>query len=211
MKQHITAEDLMELTDSQKRSLQGLWAPRKYDQVLANICIDVENEAYRQIEFILGDIRVFGTNLYLWDYRVKIADGNDNENDCVCDSNDSENDNAGKDVDTNENTHNKELENDNDPDYPLQSASISESDEADTLLSNADSAFFYYNKEDCLPLLSIGQMMEMLRKNNYGELYFYATIGIGEEDSGVGRDGNERDYQSQELCDALWECLKKML
>ncbi len=54
MKYRITKEDIAQLTDAQKKRLNELWLPDKYDVVLANICINAETEEYVQFEFVVG-------------------------------------------------------------------------------------------------------------------------------------------------------------
>jgi hypothetical protein len=65
---------------------------------------------------------------------------------------------------------------------------------------------FGYRKEDCLPLLDIGQMIELLDNKqcdiNYNQ---DCTIPVCE----LLVDG--KGYRHKELCDALWQAVKQVL
>lgn len=56
MKMHITVQDLAQLDETQKRSLNTLWKPQRYDVAVAYICTDAENETYEEYEFVVGNI-----------------------------------------------------------------------------------------------------------------------------------------------------------
>jgi hypothetical protein len=58
-----------------------------------------------------------------------------------------------------------------------------------------------YNKDDCLPLLSIGQMIELL-----------VNTGIKHHDCGwISAWNVDIDFEGKELCDALWQAVKAVL
>lgn len=184
MKQHLTGEDLLELSGMQRDRLRDLWQPRIYDLVLADICIDVENERYRQSEFIIGDLTVRqnyqGCTILLRDLR---AMGTEH---CPPATDDAEN-----------------------PDPPETAAEAPAFAEDDL---QAGYQFEEYNKEDCLPLLGIGQIIELLQRLNYGDAYFYLTVpATADYLCSIGRDGYAADHEQAELCEVLWECLKERL
>jgi len=57
----------------------------------------------------------------------------------------------------------------------------------------------YYNINDCLPLLSIGQMIEILQKNNISNnLLSYCNAYI-------------MRIECEDICDALWQAVKEIL
>ena len=66
-----------------------------------------------------------------------------------------------------------------------------------------------YDKEDCLPLLNIGQLIEILKRQKYGEEYF--NISLSPESSSISRNSYSADYEEPELCDVLWETVKQLL
>jgi len=73
-----------------------------------------------------------------------------------------------------------------------------------------------YNKEDCLPLLNIGQMIEILNKCAYGKGSFYINLLKDPMDCSIGRNIEEyidygTDYSGEELCDVLWTAIKEAL
>jgi len=63
---------------------------------------------------------------------------------------------------------------------------------------------FYYTtgccqKQDCLPILSIGQMIEILQKNNISnDLLSYCNTYI-------------MRIECEDICDALWQAVKEIL
>ena len=75
---------------------------------------------------------------------------------------------------------------------------------------------FYLN--DCLPLLSIGEMMEIMDRRNFAGFHFYLLAGTGRYGSEVGNFRSELkerilsgDYQDAELCDVLWHMIVAQL
>lgn len=190
MKQCLTPEDLLELTDSQRDRLRDLWQPQKFDLALAAICTNAETDEYHFEEFVIGDllldVSACGTraNLYLRNLRYM---GPGVSQPDFADSNE---DNAEFDA------------------CPDEEAVILQDDPS----GDGGYQFESYNKEDCLPLLGIGQMIELLQKMDFANRYFYLTIpSIGFETFSLGRDECAADYEGEELCDALWECLKARL
>lgn len=73
----------------------------------------------------------------------------------------------------------------------------------------------YFNKEDCLPLLNVGQLIELLCRVRYGQDGFDISIPPvkklpGDRDCRV-MNSNELEYEEEELCDALWNALVECL
>lgn len=66
-----------------------------------------------------------------------------------------------------------------------------------------------FDKEECLPLLTVGQMIEILMQQKYGDGYF--NISVSPDTFSLGRGSYKPDYEEAELCDVLWECLKTFL
>ena len=59
-------------------------------------------------------------------------------------------------------------------------------------------------------------MIEILKRNNYGEGDFYMTAGTAEIGCELGKNAANfnmysSDYESNELCDVLWELVKTIL
>lgn len=73
----------------------------------------------------------------------------------------------------------------------------------------------YFNKKDCCPVFSIGQLIELLNKVKYGQDGF--EISIPPQRRMVGDKGfvvvnnNELEYEEEELCDVLWNTLLECL
>ncbi|KUO69305.1 MAG: hypothetical protein APF77_16055 [Clostridia bacterium BRH_c25] len=73
-----------------------------------------------------------------------------------------------------------------------------------------------YSKGDCMPLLNIGQMLEILNKCGYGGGNFYVNFRKGNNDWAIGRDIEQyidygTDYNEEELCDVLWTAVKEAI
>lgn len=75
----------------------------------------------------------------------------------------------------------------------------------------------YFNKEDCLPLMSVGQMIQFLRNHKYAAAGFKLTIpGSGskvfaDEMSFTLEDNMGEADSDSELCDLLWRTVKTVL
>ncbi len=80
----------------------------------------------------------------------------------------------------------------------------------------------FVNKNDCLPLLNIGQMMKILKEQGYGSGSFYIDINSNNDinsdnqNCGLGREITQflsygRDFEGIEICDALWDAVKAVL
>ncbi len=183
MKQHITVENLMELTEYQRDRLNDLWIPQKYDLAAGFLCKDAENNEYDIFEFVIGHVNIGGQRSGYYMTMINLE--------------------ALKSLGTQE-----------DAAEPEEEADIEE-------YSEEDFTFQYerpdiYGKEDCMPLLNIGQMLEILNKCGYGNGNFYVNFQKETDGYGVGRNIEEYtdfgpDYNGEELCDALWEAVKEAL
>ena len=70
------------------------------------------------------------------------------------------------------------------------------------------------NNNTEVPLLTIGDMLELLLDYNYAGSSFSLNIGQEKGLSAVCTDivdNHAPDYQAQELCDALWEAVKQAI
>lgn len=178
MKQYITPEQLLALSNTQRVNLLDMWLPQVNTLAMARICKDVINDEYENIVFVIGEVLVTegSTDLVLRRYRLldEIIPEDDQEL-----------------IDNEEETEPEDIE----PEYiePEQ----------------------YFNKEDCLPLLSIGQLIELLGYIRYGQDGFNISIPpakrvLGDRDYCV-TNRNELEYEEEELCDALWNALVECL
>ena len=81
MKQRLSIEDVEILTKSQKDNLRRIWLPARYDIAVSRICVNVETDEYKWLEFAVGDIIVRKDgeltlkDLRLTDGYVKIMEG----------------------------------------------------------------------------------------------------------------------------------------
>ena len=74
----------------------------------------------------------------------------------------------------------------------------------------------YFSYEYCLPLLNIGQMIEILSKEYFSTDSFFMKYCQNENVYQIGKkvDSYREEYihhESKELCDALWEAVKSIL
>lgn len=183
MKQHITVENLMELTEYQRDRLNDLWTPQKYDLAAGFLCKDAENNEYDIFEFVIGNVNIGETRsgYYMTIMNLEALRS------------------WGTQEDTEGNEEEADMEEYNEEDF------IFEYERPDI-----------YSKGDCMPLLGIGQMIEILNKCGYGNGNFYINFQKETDGYGVGRNIEEyidfgTDYNGEELCDALWEAVKEVL
>lgn len=206
MKRNITKEDLATLSDSQKVSLRELWLPEKYDLAVAYICKNAETEEYDEIEFVVGNLLLHHNHITLIDIRrPKDEKDEDVDGESSLKSSVFNNDANESDLDEEEEENEDEIEEELDEDF-----------------SDEDFEFAYeqpttFSKEDCLPLLSITQMIEILDRKNFKDVNFYLSTSyddkaceIGNTNSALEDYGNTHD-ESAELCDVLWEIIKQLL
>ena len=189
MKQRVTMEDISDLSEIQKQALNDLWIPAVYDAAIAMVCTDVDAEEYEKINFVIGSIEIYNrTGMILQDIRF---------------------------LETERNHESSE-------DSKSSSGTLEENDTAEETVFDEDSMDFSYsrptafNKEDCIPLLTIGQLIEILEKKGFGYGDFYLAAGINDIGCEIGKTffdvnnyGNQ--YEKKELCDVLWEYVKTIL
>lgn len=182
MKQHITIENLMELTEYQRDRLNSLWIPQQYDLAAGFLCKDAENNEMDIFEFVIGHVNIgekrAGYYMTLMNLEALRNWGIQED-------------------ETKEETNEEEEYNEEDFTFEYERPDI-------------------YSKGDCLPLLSIGQMIEILNKCGYGKGSFYINYQKETNGYAVGRDIEQyidfgTDYNEEELCDALWTAVKETL
>lgn len=74
----------------------------------------------------------------------------------------------------------------------------------------------YFSMNDCLPLLSIGQMFEILSNTYFDKTDFFAAYNREQGKYQMGEDllaykKEYYDYEAEELCDVLWEAVRTIL
>lgn len=75
-----------------------------------------------------------------------------------------------------------------------------------------------FSRDDCLPLLTIGEIMEIMDRINFSNFHFYLLAGtgvigceVGNFNSGLKSQILDKGYQREELCDVLWAMLRSQL
>jgi hypothetical protein len=206
MKLRITQEELNDLTFEQKQNLCDLWIPHLYDVSIATVCVDAAEEKFDQITYVIGGIKLLKhhdillTDLkFMQDEQTKIQEEESYSSNIASDRIDGIEDLA-------ESTEVEEILDETELDFTF----------------DEDFSFDFqrpesYSKQDCLPLLDIGQMIDILQRNNFGqgEFYLYAAIedsaiDLGKSDFSIG-DLSDSDDKNLELCDILWESVKALL
>ena len=80
MKLRLSIPDVEALSSSQQANLRRIWIPQRYDIAVSRMCVNVQTDEYRWLEFAVGDIVVRSDgdltlkDLRLTDGYVKIAD-----------------------------------------------------------------------------------------------------------------------------------------
>lgn len=189
MKEHLTPQDLQCLTTAQRETLRSLWKPEKNQLAVASICTNAETDEYKDIEFVIGDVLIMGSGRHP---RIVLRRLRLPENESMEDGN-----NAPENVITDD-----AITDDSDWD---------EENEANEMLYIEPEDFF--QMEDCLPLLSIGQMIDYIRSSRFGQRGFKLIIPPEEsklfERSTFGfEDCDGESYENDELCDLLWDIFK---
>jgi len=200
MKEHISPRDLSVLTPAQKEMLRSLWKPAVNDRAVASICINAETDEYKDIEFVVGQILINDMGRYprFVLRRLRLTDDDADAGDTAPGA--GEDTGAPSDI----------------PDW--DGGEYEESDESGSESSYDFGPLYiepdeFFNLEDCLPLLSIGQMMEYIRKSKFGQRGYKLIIPPEEGKLFEQRmfrleDSDGEGYENEELCDLLWEVFK---
>lgn len=185
MKERISPQDLKSLTAGQKEMLRSIWRPQKHDMAVASICTNVETDEYKDIEFVVGEVLVqdSGRHPRIVLRRLRLMDEPVPEDDAAHE--------------------------DSDEEY-LGQEDAEDGDDLDVLYIEPEDYFYV---DDCLPLLSIGQMLYYIRKSKFGQRGFELAVPpedgkIFEEHMFRFTDSDGETYENEELCDLLWEIFK---
>jgi hypothetical protein len=194
MKQNITIEDLMTLSEGQKRSLRSLWLPQKYDLAAAFVCMNVETDELDKIEFVVGDILVEEVNGGKKIEVRKNAKIHDNFNVTL----------------RSLRLVNEELEENSEENLEDKEESFEDDDFDYEYMRQED----FFKLEYCLPLLSIGQMINILEESGYKSHDYHINFNSDTNKYSLARP--ESDFldsadEYEELCDVLWNKLKDTL
>lgn len=174
MKQHITIDDLVNLTEEQEKNLRKLWVPKERDIAAAFICSNAEANEFEAIEFTIGRIELQERPFCVTLRSLQLIDESFYDD--------------------------LEKEDDSVEDLELEYQTPED----------------YFNLTDCLPLLNIGQMLEILRNSNFYDSDFAITYSRQQDRFQIGEaadiySNQYYDDSSNELCDVLWNEVKQML
>lgn len=186
MKLNITIDDLMELSEWERKSLRSLWVPQKYDLAVAFICMSVETDEIDKIEFVVGDVLAKEINREKR-YEVRKYPAIYDCYDVTLRSLKLVNEDV-------------EEEEDEEEEEAFDYEYIRQED--------------YFNLEYCLPLFNIGQMIKILEELGYKSSDYHINFNSNKKMYSLERP--ESDYldeaiESEELCDMLWNRLKGFL
>ena len=189
MKKCLSPDDVLELSETGKSALRDLWQPNKCDVALEIVWKDVENDLFDGFVLMVTDVGLRVAYNQQCNVMLKVCylgKPPQYENlDSEAETEESDEDDSY--VDTTE-IENPDADLETDPEDKEQTATT------EHLL----------NKESCLPLFSIGQMIEIVKKHK-SELSISFTL----EEAICYIDGQE--FCGEELCDALWEAVKTLL
>ncbi len=205
MKLRITRKDLEELTLEQQQNLRDLWIPHIYDTVVATVCVDAAEERFEQIIYVVGGITLLKHHdMLLYDLKFMADDSlKIKEEEAYSDSISSDR------IDEEDSVNESSTVEDD----PTEDADFNFDEDFNFEFQRPES----FSKQDCLPLLDIGQMIDILERKNYGEGDFYLSASIGDYVLEMGKAGftgslpfDENNKQC-ELCDILWESVKAII
>jgi hypothetical protein len=182
LKQCLSPNDLLELSERQKSALRDLWLPNRYDLALEIVWKDVENDICEGFLIMVMDARAIATPARYCEVVLRVI--------YLTETPQYESLAA-------------EFESAEDEEFNADSVETSTEDMGDTE-SAVVSADHFLNKENCLPLLNIGQMIEILSQHK-GE----PNISFAPEEAICYIGGEE--FSGGELCDVLWEAVKTVL
>ncbi|HEX2954834.1 MAG TPA: hypothetical protein VHR47_12745 [Bacillota bacterium] len=191
MKQRVTIEDLDQLTDGRRKRLNELWIPELFQRAVAYICRDAEADEYEAYEFVIGGISLGQNGIGLTDVKALITKNTEEPSDDQFSSSEVAAYFSGGDDE--------------------------EDDEDDETAPEAlaNMTFDFFNKEECLPLYTIGQLIETLQALDYGGGAFYINVDKVGEEAWVDRELpstlGDAEYREAELCDALWAAVLETL
>jgi hypothetical protein len=215
MKQRITIDDLNELSEDKKSAIRSLWTPQKYDVAFTPICVNAETDEFEKFEFVVGDIVLEGykngeifsvvenPEMEFEKMQVRLKPMMPNNSDTEVGQYDEK-----EDSDKSEQIEKIEKE------KSFTDDELDEIIEEFDYLQDIDSVLL----NDCLPLLTIGQLIEILRKVKSGIEGFQITVPQSEEvlkysendKFTVCCEGLDK-YENIDLCDALWILIKDLL
>lgn len=206
MRLRITQKELDELTSEQMKNLCELWIPHVYDVAVANLCVNAEEEVYEKLTFVVGGIQlVRHHSMILFDFKYMPDDkANQSEDIEVVDSAHPEAGDSAliKEADG--------TQPEDEEDMSLPEDFMEEDFEFEFQRPTS------FSKEDCLPLLDIGQMIDLLDRKGYGQGDFYLTATIGDYTCDMGIHdsvgGNfDPNNKESDLLQVLWESVKALL
>lgn len=198
MRLRITQKELDELTFEQMQNLCELWIPHVYDVAVANLCINAEEEVYEKLTFVVGGIQlVRHHSMILFDFKY-MPDDKDKESD---------------DIEVVDSAEPEELDS-TQPEVEEDFSLPEDFMEEDFVFEFQRPTSF--SKQDCLPLLDIGQMIDILDRKGFGQGDFYLTATIGDYTCDIGKHdsaGGNYDPNNVEsdLVQVLWESVKALL
>lgn len=186
MKLNITVNDLLELSEWQRKSLRSLWIPQKNDSAVAFVCKNVETEEIDKIEFVVGEVLARELN------REKRYEARKYPAIYDC--------------------YDVTLRSLRLVEEEPEEEEITEDEESfDYEYFRQED---YFNLEYCLPLLNIGQMIKMLEELGYKSGSY--NIGYNPDKKIYSLVRPDSEYldgtqEAEELCDVLWNRLKGFL
>lgn len=182
MNKYVSIEEINKLDKQQKENHRTLWNPAKYELIIVPVCKDIEQQIYEHRVYVIQDIIVC-----------------DKKNKQYCEISNYQGDisNCGEIIFKT---------------FPVECVRLLD-DSDDTCLEfnkkiEADGVvpIQYISKKDCLPLLDISLMIELLCDNKCKSDF---SLKYSKEGGVCVLDDNTQ--YSDSLCASLWEMLKSVL
>lgn len=171
-----------------KNKLRMFWQSEKFDVITVPVCIDADNDVYNYDIYVIKNILVKPINQDK-KYRVsRYPVSSYNYHEVLFDV-----------VPLQQIKIPYEIEELFDEDLLEESAECENGPEKDVI---------FINKKDCLPVLDVSKMMDILYQEKC-KAEMFAQLNKDKEWCRLGIDGF--DYDSDCLCDSLWEALKSLL
>lgn len=182
MKKYVSSEEINKLNKLQKENLRKLWEPVKYQLVIVPVCKNIENKFYEHKIYVIQDIIVCDKKNRRY-CQISSYKGNI----CTC----------GEIIFKA---------------FPLEYVKMPHKSGDVLFESNKELdgdgliPIYYIDKKDCLPLLDISIMIEILCESKCKKDFL---LKHNKEEEICVID-NTTQY-SDSLCESLWEMLKSML
>lgn len=193
LKKHIVPEDIIELSEGEKDSLKKLWLPEQFELFTVPACKDAENDLYDYDIYVIQEVNVNSINedkKYDFSYHPVHAY---NYHEVLLKS---------IPLKQTDNSHVPFCHEEEDMDESFEG--YEEIDERQEIIESSPTYFIH--KNNALPLLSIGKMIQILYKKKCRD-DMRMQLNVDMKTCII----DEVYFESDCLCDSLWKAVKTLL